>query len=348
MKFVCLLLLPIAIYSCSNSSSAPEFTQVEVQSVLQDSISIRAISAVNDTTVWFAANRGKIGVVEGLTPKLATIYYQDSILSFRSIARTPEAVFVLSIANPAVLYKIGVKGTEADYIEEVYTEVHPKVFYDSMAFWDQNEGIAMGDPTEGCLSVLITRNGGDSWEKLSCDVLPATADSEAAFAASNTNIAVFGDAAWLVSGGKRARVFRTLDRGQSWEVFETPIVEGEAMTGIYSIAFNDAKNGVIFGGNWEDKANNSGNKAITKDGGKTWNLISDKAGPGYRSCVAYLPNSKGQGIVAVGSPGVSYSRDGGDSWAELSEKGYYAINFVNDSTAFASGYGYIDKLIFKQ
>lgn len=348
LRIATYFLFAICLLSCVGGGSAPEFTSVNVQPVFRDSISIRAIAAVNDSTVWFAANQGKIGVIEGNTPKLATVNYQDSLLAFRSIARTQEAVFVLSIANPAVLYKIGVEGTEATFIEDVYTEEHPKVFYDSMAFWDDKEGIAMGDPTDGCLSVIITRDGGDSWTKIPCDKLPATEEGEAAFAASNTNIAVQGNSAWLVSGGKRARIFRTTDRGNSWEVFETPIVEGKTMTGIYSVAFSDEKNGVIFGGNWEAKEENGGNKAITTDGGKTWKLISDQAGPGYRSCVAYLPNSKGEGIVAVGSPGLSYSNDGGDSWVELLDEGYYAIQFVNDTLAFASGYGKIDKLTFSK
>ena len=347
IRFSILVLLMISLFSCSNGS-APEFTSVEISPVFQDSISIRAIEVVNDSTVWFAANRGKIGVIEGKTPKLATVNYQDSLLAFRSIARTSDAVFVLSIANPAVLYKIGVEGTQPTYIEDVYTEEHPKVFYDSMTFWDDKEGIAMGDPTDGCLSVIITRDGGDSWSKIPCDQLPATEEGEAAFAASDTNIAVFGDSAWLVSGGKRARVFKTSDRGKSWEVFETPIQEGGAMTGIYSVAFSDSQNGIIFGGNWEEKDVNAGNKAVTTDGGKTWNLISDNEGPGYRSCVSFVPNTNGKGIVATGSPGISYSNDGGESWIELSEVGYYNLQFVNDTVAFASGYGMIDKVIFKK
>ncbi|NQX77844.1 oxidoreductase [Gilvibacter sp.] len=341
-----LLIFCLAFISCTDSS-APEFTRIEASAVFRDSISIRAIAAVNDSTVWFAANNGKIGVVEGQVPKLATVSYQDSLLAFRSIAKTSDAVFVLSIANPAVLYKIGLEGTNPTFIEDVYTETHPKVFYDAMAFWDDQNGIAMGDPTDGCLSVILTTDGGNSWNKVPCDRLPETAEGEAAFAASNTNIAVYGDTAWLVSGGKRARVFKTTDRGNSWEVYETPIVEGQAMTGIYSVSFLDANNGIIFGGNWEAKTENGGNKAVTTDGGKTWKLISDQAGPGYRSCVRYVPNTKGKGIVAVGIPGVSYSNDGGDSWIDLTEESYYNIQFVNDTTAFASGYGKIDKLVFK-
>lgn len=339
-------LLMMLLCSCSGGGSK-EFTQVDIQPVFEDSLSIRAIAPLDANRVWFAANRGRVGLIDQGTPKLATIKYQDSLLSFRSIAATSEAVFVLSIANPGVLYKIGFDGKEATNIQEVYTEKGEKVFYDAMAFWDDQNGIAMGDPTENCLSVILTTDGGNSWTKVSCERLPEVETGEAAFAASNTNIALYGDHVWMASGGKRARVFHSPDRGQNWEVFDTPMLQGKAMTGIYSIDFFNEKQGVVFGGNWDDKGFNEGNKAVTTNGGKSWKLISNGEGPGYRSCVQYVPGTQGKGMVAVGSPGISYSHDGGDSWTELSSEGYYALSFVNDSIAFASGRNRISKLIFE-
>lgn len=346
MRILVLLLGIIVTISCS-SESEKQFTSVQIEPFFSDSLSIRAITPIDENAVWFAANNGRVGLIDGVTPKLATIQYEDTILAFRSIAKTSKAVFVLSIANPAVLYKIGVHNREATNIEEVYVEQAETVFYDAMAFWNDKEGIAMGDPTDGCLSVIITRNGGNSWSKISCDRLPKTEKGEAAFAASNSNIAIHGDNVWIVSGGKRARIFHSADKGKTWEVFETPIIQGKAMTGIYSVDFFDAKTGVIFGGNWEDQAFNEGNKAITKDGGKTWKLLNNGKGPGYRSSVRFVPGTNGTGIVAVGSPGISYSPDQGESWKELSTEGFYALEFVNDSVAFASGRNKISKLIFK-
>lgn len=346
MKYFAALLFLHLLASCSGDSRAP-FTKVEISDVFVDSLSIRAIAPIDDDRVWFAANRGSVGLIDGTIPKLATIRYEDSLLHFRSIATTTDAVFVLSIANPGVLYKIGFDGEEATNIEEVYAETGDTVFYDAMAFWNDKEGIAMGDPTEGCLSVIITRDGGNTWNKLSCDILPDSEAGEAAFAASNTNIAIVNDHVWIASGGKRARVFHSADKGKNWEVFNTPILQGGSMTGIYSIDFYDEQTGIIFGGNWEKKEYNEGNKAITRDGGKTWKLLSNGSGPGYRSCVSFVPGTNGEAIVAVGSPGISFSPDQGENWRELSEEGFYAIEFVNDTIAFASGRNRISKLEFK-
>lgn len=330
------------------SKTAPDFKTVTITPVFTDSLSIRAIVPIDETSVWFAANAGKVGLIDGATPKLATIKYQDSLLHFRAIAKTQSAVFVLSIANPAVLYKIGVSGKDATNIEEVYVEEGENVFYDSIKFFNDTDGIAMGDPTEGCLSIITTTDGGNTWNKISCDDLPEITKGEAAFAASNSNISIVDTHVWIATGGKRARVFHSADKGVTWEVFNTPIVQGKTMTGIYSIAFFDAQTGVVFGGDWENKDFNEGNKAITHDGGKTWNLLSNGKGPGYRSSVKFVPNTKGQGLVAVGSPGISYSDDQGESWKELSSEGFYAIEFVNDTLAFASGPNKISKLVFNK
>ncbi len=346
MRILSFLLVIALTYSCT-SENENTFTSVQIEPFFTDSLSIRAITPLDGNAVWFAANNGRVGLIDGATPKLATIQYEDSILAFRAIAKTSKAVFVLSIANPAVLYKIGVNNREATNIEEVYVEEAETVFYDAMAFWNDKEGIAMGDPTDGCLSVIITRDGGNSWSKIPCDKLPKTEKGEAAFAASNSNIALHGNNAWIVSGGKRARVFHSGNKGETWEVFETPIIQGKAMTGIYSVDFFNETTGIIFGGNWEEQAYNEGNKAITKDGGKTWKLVSNGKGPGYRSSVRFVPGTNGEGIVAVGSPGISYSLDQGETWEELSAEGFYAIEFVNDTLAFASGRNKISKLIFK-
>ncbi len=345
MRISGLLLLLFLFSFCTTKEKENRFvTEIKIERVYTDSVSIRAIEPVDEERVWFAGTDGKVGLIDKGVPKIAAIQYEDSLLHFRSIARTKDAVFVLSIANPAVLYKIGFDGSEATSIEEVYVEKGEQVFYDAMKFWDDQEGIAMGDPTDGCLSVIITRDGGNSWEKISCDLLPETKPGEAAFAASNSNIALYEDHVWIASGGNHSRVFHSSDRGSNWEVFDTPILQGGTMTGIYSIDFYDEKTGIVFGGDWEQKNSNKANKAITGDGGRTWTLISDGSGPGYRSSVKFVPHGNGDQIIAVGSPGVSYSYDRGQTWTELSKEGYFAIEFVNDSIAFASGNNKIGKL----
>lgn len=347
MRFLIAFIAVVSLVGC-NKKTDFEINSVEITPVFIDSLSIRAIMPLDENRVWFAANKGKVGLIDGDTPKLAVIKYADSLLHFRSIATTNEAVFVLSIASPAVLYKVGFNGTEATNIEEVYKEMGADVFYDSMKFWNEEEGIAIGDPIEGCMSVIITRDGGNTWEKLPCENLPKVEKGEAAFAASNSNIAIFNDNAWVATGGKKSRIMHTADKGKTWEIYDTPIISGKAMTGIYSVDFWDSNNGFVIGGNWENKGLNEKNKAVTTDGGKSWKIIADGEEPGYRSSVKYIPFTQGRGIVAVGSSGISFSGNGGKKWKKLSDEGFFAIEFVNDSIAFASGNNKISKLVLRK
>lgn len=335
----------LSVISCKQTTENL-INSVDITPVYVDNFSVRAIQPLDESRVFFAANNGKIGLVDGDTPKLAVIKYTDSLLQFRSIASTSEAVFVLNIASPAVLYKIGFDGTEATNIEMVYNESGEKVFYNSMKFWNDEEGIAMGDTIDDCLSIIITRDGGNKWFKIPCESLPKAERGEVAFAASNSNIAIYGDNAWIATGGSKSRVMHTADRGETWQFYDTPIIHGKAMTGIYSIDFADENTGIVFGGTSENQTFKEKNKAITEDGGKTWTLVADGEEPAYRSSVKYIPGTKGRGIVAVGTPGISYSGDGGRSWSQLSDESFHAIEFVNDSIAFASGDNRISRLVF--
>lgn len=309
--------------------------------------SIRALEVVNDSTIWWAGSAGKYGysLDAGQNWVLDSIKWDTLLPHFRSIAVTSEAVFLLSIATPALLFRSTDKGANWDL---VYQEDHEAAFYDAMAFWNDREGIAMGDPTDGCLSVIRTVDGGLNWEKLSCEQLPPAEEGEAAFAASNSNIALVDSEAWIVSGGKRARVFHSPDRGDSWTVVDSPIAEGDQMTGIFSVDFYDVKRGVIFGGDWNKKDINSKNKALSTDGGRSWTLLVDGAGPGYQSCVRFLPNSDAQAILTCGIPGIHFSGDQGQNWQQLSDESWYTLGFGSSwQTAWLAGNGKIGKIQWK-
>ncbi len=342
MQKTLILLLGIGLFACSTSKKKLIIKEFETTPV---NASIRALKVVDENKVWFAGSKGVYGFTldNGATWTIDSIQTDSITPNFRSIAVTSKATFLLSVASPALLFKTEDQGKNWKI---VYQENHPNAFYDAMAFWNDQEGIAMGDPTDGCLSIIITRDGGSNWEKLSCNTLPPTEEGEAAFAASNSNIALYENHAWIVTGGKRARVFHSPDRGKSWEVFNSPIISGDQMTGIYSVDFYDEKTGIIFGGDWNAKEMNSKNKAITHDGGKTWTLLADGKEPGYRSCVKFIPGSSGKNIIAVGIPGISFSNNGGESWAPLSDENYYTFGIANNSYWLA-GDKRVSKIIWK-
>lgn len=322
------------------------FTSVVIDTLFQDKISIRALT-LDNTKIWYAANQSRFGFFDFILnqKKEFQISFEKNI-EFRGIAQTNKYIFIVSVANPALLYRI----SKEDFSYElVYQENHEKVFYDSMQFWNNTEGIAIGDPIEGCFSIITTRDGGKSWQKTSVSQLPKLEEGEAAFAASNTNIVIKGNHTWIVSGGKKSRVFYSADKGKSWTVAETPIVQGKQMTGIFTADFYDSKIGFVAGGNYEVLTQNFDNKARTTDGGKTWNVVAQNQSFGYASCVQYVPKSNGKELVTVGASGLFYSNDGGDNWKQLAlDNTLYTIRFLNASTAIAAGKNKVVRIQFKK
>jgi len=295
------------------------------------------------SNLGYAANKGVFGSIDLNTGKVRESQqkYHTSIPEFRAVAHTSNDFFMLSVANPALLYKTGDNGR----MDMVYKEEGDAVFYDAMTFWNDKEGIAIGDSMNGCLSIIVTRDGGNIWTKLACTELPNGMEGEGAFAASNTNIKVIGSKTWIATTA--GRIYFSPDKGKTWEIQDTPIVKDAPTQGIYSIDFWDDNLGIAIGGDYTDPQNNTANKAITEDGGKTWKLIANGKEPQYKSCVQFVPTSGGNEIVALGFTGISYSSDRGNNWRQLSDESFYTLRFLNDSIAYAAGKNRIARLTFK-
>jgi len=271
------------------------------------------------------------------------IDFLDKKPAFRSLANTSEAFFMLSIENPALLYRIDKLTGKIDL---VYIEQVEGVFYNALTFWNDKEGIAMGDPVDRCLSIIITRDGGASWQKKDCSTIPSTVTGEAGFAASNTNIKVIKDHTWIVTGGLKSRVLYSADKGKKWKLIDTPIQQGTETSGGYTMDFYDINNGIIYGGDYTKTKDAISNIITTIDGGKTWKTSADNKNQGYKSCVQYIPNSNGKELIAIGFTGISYSMDGGDEWKEISNEALLSFRFLNDSVAYAGGKNKLVRLTF--
>jgi len=87
---------------------------------------------------------------------------------------------------------------------------------------------------------------------------------------------------------------------------------------------------------------------VTYDGGKTWKLVAQNQGFGYASCIQYIPNSHGKGLISVGASGINYSNDGGISWKQCStDSGLFTIRLLNKNTAIAAGKNKVIRIRFK-
>lgn len=338
-SFLCLALVLVC---CQPAPKSFQYTQVAIETVFEDEVSIRAIEFLDENTLAFAGSKGSYGSIDLPSGKVRTnqMVYDSIIPEFRAVAHTSTDFFMMSVASPALLYKTGDNGK----MELVYKEEGEGVFYDAMKFWNDTEGIAIGDAINGCLSMIMTRDGGATWTKLPCTKLPGSPPGEGAFAASNTNIEIVGEHTWVATTA--GRVLFSADKGNSWKAIQTPMANEAEAQGIYSIDFYGKKNGYGIGGDYTNPDGNEANKIITTDGGGTWMLSASGEHPGYKSCVQYIPGAGAEDLVAVGFTGISYSNNRGASWKQLSGEGFYTIRFLDDKTAYAAGKNRIAKLTF--
>jgi photosystem II stability/assembly factor-like uncharacterized protein len=296
---------------------------------------LRGISAVDDRVVWASGADGTIVRTDdgGLTWKTLRVPGAEK-LDFRDIdAVDRDTAYVLSIGQGDLsrIYKTSDAG--ATWIEQ-FVNREPKAFFDAMDFWDANRGIAVSDSVDGRFVILTTRDGGKTWSRVDDGRMPPALENEGFFAASGTNIAtVAPNHVWIGTGaGRQARVLRSSDGGQSWQVSTTPLSAGPS-AGIFSIAFSDARHGIVVGGDYKLESVASDNAAATSDGGITWTPVHGL--PGFRSAVAHLSRD-GASIVAVGPSGGDYSRDRGKTWTRIKGPGFHTFGVARSGTA---GYG---------
>jgi photosystem II stability/assembly factor-like uncharacterized protein len=297
---------------------------------------LRGVSVVSDRVAWASGSGSTVlrTLDGGQTWQKLTVTSDQ--VDFRDIdAIDSSTAYVLSIGNgPASrIYKT----TDAGATWSLqFKSDDPKAFFDAMSFWDADHGIVFGDSIDGQFCIMTTENGGRDWRRVPASALPPALENEGAFAASGTNIAVFGKSyAWIGTGAAaKARVLRTNDRGRTWKISDTPLAAGPS-AGIFSVAFRDANHGVIVGGDYKKENDAVDNLAITSDGGATWTLVEGLTG--FRSAVAYPVRSKpgatgpddSTSLVATGPTGSDYSKDDGRNWKPIEGPGFDTLSFAS-------------------
>ncbi|HEV8486817.1 MAG TPA: hypothetical protein VGV87_24950 [Blastocatellia bacterium] len=294
---------------------------------------LRGISAASSRIVWASGSKGTyVRTTNGGRTWVSGTVPDASSLDFRDVeAINAKTAYLLATAGR--IYKT-IDGGRRWSLQ--YNNTAQGVFLDAFAFWDARHGIVLGDPINDGFLLLTTNNGGLTWKQVPSAGIPPAIKGEAAFAASGTCIAVEGkNNVWFATGGKAARVFRSTDRGRTWKVSNTPIISGEDSTGIFSIAFKDAKNGFVVGGDYRKPIAIGDNVARTTDGGVTWKLVEGARPNGFRSCVEYVGRTST--LIAVGERACDYSTDDGASWKSFGREGYHCASIASSRAAWAAG-----------
>jgi photosystem II stability/assembly factor-like uncharacterized protein len=302
---------------------------------------IRGLVALSPTVVWASGQRGRVlrTTDGGTTWRVDTIPGADS-LDLRSIAARSAARAVAMAAGEAEKGAAKIFRTTDGTRWTLQFDTREKgAFLDAIAFWDDQHGIALGDPIDQRLFILTTDDGGVTWTRVPTANAPPMLTGEAAFAASGTCLTVLGSSnVWIgTGGGARARVFRSTDRGRTWSVADTPMHAGNSASGIFSVAFADPMHGVVVGGEYTKPKMPFDNVALTTDGGATWVVPRGPLPPGYMSAVTYLPGTNGRSLVAVGLAGTARSSDAGQTWTMVDSVAYNSVAFASATDGWAAG-----------
>ena len=301
----------------------------------------RGLVATSTSVVWASGTRGRVArTTDGGATWVTDTIPGASTLDFRAIAPRSDRLAWVTSAGPAESGQAQIfRTTDGKTWTKQYSTSQKGVFLDAIAFWDDRHGIALSDPVDGKLFILVTDDAGVTWNQVPTDAAPPALPGEGAFAASGTCLVVQGSSnVWIGTGGAaRARVFRSTDRGRTFRVADTPLHAGDAASGIFSVAFTDARHGVVVGGDYSKARVAFDNVAISDDGGATWRLARGPLPPGFMSAVAYVPGSQGHKLVAVGLAGTARSDDGGESWTMVDTVAYNSITFASNGDSWAAG-----------
>lgn len=317
--------------STSNADVHPVWEMMDVES----ESSLRGLHVVSESVVWASGSGGTIiHTTDGGKTWDVRIVPGAQELDFRDIHAIDEQTIVaITSGTPARIYRSNDGGSSWKMAFENKDE---KVFLDALSFFDDHHGMVMGDPIDGSLFLLQTRDGGKTWKPI--DHTPHTTPGEAGFAASGTNMIVVGQQKVMIAlGGAETdqtettnRILISEDRGATWNASIVPL-DRSPSAGIFSLCFSDSDNGVAVGGDYLKPDSTSGNYALTHDGGKTWNVPPHRQPPaGYRSCVAAWTNNGKTSFIAVGPSGTDCSTDLGKIWILASKEGFHAIEFSPD------------------
>lgn len=296
----------------------------------------RGLAAVDAHTAWVSGEHGTV-----LRTTDAGQTWQD--LSPAAAAGLALRDIEAFSKDHAVTLSIGPGGDSRIYSttnggqswQETFRNTDPAAFYDCMAFSKNGTGLAMSDPVDGYFRLARSTDSGRTWQPMSTAGMPKAGTNEFAFAASGTCIVSGpGQRFWFATGGDQPRVFSSTDGGRHWSAQAVPIRSGDA-AGVYSIAFRDARHGVIVGGDYTDDTNGADAAAWTGDGGRTWQASARQV-DGYRSGVAFVPRTA-RGVIAVGPTGSDASNDGGRTWTHFDDERYDGVQCVHDGACWASG-----------
>ncbi|MBN1560194.1 T9SS type A sorting domain-containing protein [candidate division KSB1 bacterium] len=314
------------------------------------------VDAVDENVVWAGGWSGRYTKTTdgGQTWNSSVIPNAQSVHIGSIVAFDDSTAYVAAVATTTYdtrIYKTIDGGTTWTL---QYQNTRSGAFFNSIAFWDRDHGIAVSDPVDGGFLIVTTTNGGAEWTQVPAENIPAPVAGEfagfgdtggRALAVYGSNQAWFGTAS-VTPNGLPMRILRSTDGGQHWTASILPESSAGANRGVSTLTFKDSLTGYagVLDGTPEDGISNSLIK--TTDGGESWQTVTSFP-PYTPMTVTFIPHTESQYLFATAMQGSAYSLDGGDTWQPVSStQVYLGTSFVSPTAGWAVGStGRIGKLM---
>jgi len=221
----------------------------------------------------------------------------------------------------------------------------PISFVNNVFFFNENEGVVLGDTKDGYFEDYYTSDGGVTWTRVpqanySGPGLPSQSDEGGWTGVYNAFSST------VIFGTNYGKLYISQDKGHTYYASNTGISHSDPgqNAGVNEITFKDATHGII------GHSTDSGDFTLyeTSDGGVTWAPITH-TGYAYDYDIAYVPGTTNM-YVSTGANyqtaimGASYTLDGGHSWIDYPEvtganaTQLMATDFVENKIGWAGAY----------
>lgn len=305
---------------------------------------LRGLSPIDAQTVWVCGNNGHIGrTVNGGTNWQWIIPNTYEKSDFRDVyAFDAQTAVVMASGTPAIILRTEDGGTTWG---EVFRSNDSAVFLDGIDFWNNTQGICVGDWVDKMPYYLETSDQGKTWQLIS-GYEDNEVENISSFAASGTCIRTINyedEQAILTSVatelGRHGLLYISKDVGfDDYDFLDLPYTSTTASQGVFSLCIDTVEEVIwVVGG---DYANPSlGYSAYTGfDDGDFY--LSTGQPSGYRSCVEQFMNNGVSMVIACGLNGADISVSDPDKmqWKTISQVPLNtAITSKKGNTVFLCG-----------
>lgn len=305
---------------------------------------IKSISIVDANVVWATAYDGSgddVNVQEftkttngGTTWTPGTINVGNTASGIAMIhAESAQVAWVVAFPNATGqnqgIYKTTNGGTSWSK-QTTATFSGADGYANVVYFWDLNNGFCMGDPNGGYFEIYTTTNGGTNWTRVPQVNIPAHLSGEYGYTGQ---VDVVGNTVFFTTN--KGRIYKSIDRGTNWTVFQSVLTDFGSELSSGDIAFKDNNNGYII--------NNEGYFYVTTDGGLNWSVVFpeiEDAGTCFRDDICIIPGTDTVMTTGVNSDfkGSSYTSDNGLNFTEVDTEQHTEVKFLDASTGWSGGF----------